>query len=394
MKRPGRRKLAGTAQSRATIGLHPLWLDTDPNGGIATYWSALTEHLPAIDQRHDYVIYYPNEAARQRAGHLPAQFRTRVLRPSSRWVSLPFSLPLELIRRPVTLLHVQSLAPPVCPTPFVQTIPDLAWILNPEVFPPLLRLRMESMCRWSSRQALKVITISEFSKKQLIDHYHLPPEKIAVTPLGVSDVYRVVGDQTALSEVRKRYDIEGPFIMYVGKLQARKNLTRLVNAYAIARRDFGLPHKLVLIGHRTYLSDDIFAAIKESGFEREIRVLGEVPLADLPALHSASDLFVFPSLSEGFGLPPLEAMACGSPVLTSNSTSLPEVVGDAGIMVDPYDVAGMARAMRDILTNPDLRRSLIRRGLERVRLFSNRRMTEGTLAVYDEVLSGLSPAKK
>ena len=368
-------------------------MDTDPHGGIATYWSGLTEHLAAIDQGHDFVIYYPNEAARQRAGPLPAQFRTRVLRPASRWVSLPFSLPLELLRRPVELLHVQSLAPPVCPAPFVQTIPDLAWILHPEVFPPLLRLRMETMCRRSSRKARKVITISEFSKKQLVEHYQLPPEKVAVTPLGVSDVYRVVRDQAALSEVRRRYDIEGPFILYVGKLQARKNLARLVKAYAIARRDFALSHKLVLIGKRTYLSEDIFAAIDESGFQGDIRVLGEVPLADMPLLHNASDLFVFPSLSEGFGLPPLEAMACGSPVITSNSTSLPEVVGDAGVMVDPHDVPALARAMRDILTSPDLRQSLIRRGLERVRLFSNRRMAEGTLAVYDEVLSGLPLTK-
>jgi glycosyltransferase involved in cell wall biosynthesis len=113
-----------------------------------------------------------------------------------------------------------------------------------------------------------------------------------------------------------------------------------------------------------------------------------VPLADLPLLHNASELFVFPSLSEGFGLPPLEAMACGSPVVASNSTSLPEVVGDAGIMVDPYDVEALARAMRDVLTNSDLRATLVRRGLERVQLFSNRRMAEQTLAVYEEVLSG------
>ena len=136
-----------SGHQRETIGLHPLWIDTDPNGGIATYWSCLTDHLAAIDQRHDYLIYYPNEAARRRGGHLPASFRTRVLSPSSRWVSLPISLPLELLRRPVDLLHVQSLAPPVCPVPFVQTINDLAWILHPEVFPPLLRLRMETMCR-------------------------------------------------------------------------------------------------------------------------------------------------------------------------------------------------------------------------------------------------------
>ena len=195
-----------------------------------------------------------------------------------------------------------------------------------------------------------------------------------------------------MSEVRRRYAIGGPFILYVGKLQARKNLVRLVRAYNILRRDFGLAHKLVLIGKRTYLSDDIFAAVVELGLQQDVMVLGEVPLADLPLLHSASELFVFPSLSEGFGLPPLEAMACGSPVVTSNATSLPEVVGDAGIMVNPEDEGALAKAMRDVLTNSELRHSLIRRGLQRVQLFSNRRMAEGTLAVYEEVLSGLRPA--
>ncbi len=374
---------------RATIGLHPLWMDTDPNGGIATYWSCLTEHLAAIDDRHDYLIYYPDEEARLRGGCLPARFRTRVLKPSSRWVSLPLSLPLELLWRPVQLLHVQSLAPPVCPVPFVQTINDLAWILHPEVFPPLLRLRMETMCRRSAQKAQKILTVSEFSKKQIVEHYRLHPDKVAVTHHGVHEVYRVVEDQAAVGEVQRRYGISGSFILYVGKLQARKNLARLVRAYSILRRDFGLAHKLVLVGKRTYLSDDIFAAIEELGLEQEVVVLGEVPLVDLPLLHNASELFVFPSLSEGFGLPPLEAMACGSPVVTSNSTSLPEVVGDAGITVDPYDVVALARAMRDVLVNPELRRSLIQRGLARVELFSNRRMAEGTLTVYEEVLARL-----
>ena len=183
------------------------------------------------------------------------------------------------------MLHVQSLAPPVCPVPFVQTINDLAWILHPEAFLPLLRLRMETMCRRSALKARKIVTVSEFSKKQLVKHYHLPPEKIVVTDHACDEVYRVARDQTAVSEVRRRYAIGGPFILYVGKLQARRNIVRLVRAYNILRRDFGLAHKLVLIGKRTYLSDDIFAAVVELGLQQDVMVLGEVPLADLPLLR-------------------------------------------------------------------------------------------------------------
>jgi glycosyltransferase involved in cell wall biosynthesis len=147
-----------------------------------------------------------------------------------------------------------------------------------------------------------------------------------------------------------------------------------------------------MVGKRTYLSGDIFAAIEDLDLQADVKVLGEVPLADLPLLHCASDLFVFPSLSEGFGLPPLEAMACGSPVVTSDATSLPEVVGDAAITVNAHDEGALSNAMHDVLTNVELRQELSRRGPKRAQLFSNRRMAESTLAVYDEVLSGLSPA--
>jgi glycosyltransferase involved in cell wall biosynthesis len=364
-------------------------MDTDPNGGIATYWSCLIEELGRLDGTHRYRVYYPDEAARRSVSYLPAQFEARVLRPSSRWVALPFSLPLELARRPVNLLHVQSLAPPFCAVPVVQTINDLAWILHPEVFPPLLRLRLEFTCRRSAHRAQKILTVSEFSKRQIVAHYGVPEDKVAVTHHGVHPAYRVEDDPARVEAVRQRHNLHGPLILYVGKLQARKNVVRLVRAFHVCRREFGLPHKLVLVGKRTYLSDEIFAAIAELGLGQDVLVLGEVPLEDLPLLHAASDVFVFPSLSEGFGLPPLEAMACGSPVIASNTTSLPEVVGDAGILVDPLDVGALARAIRDVLTNPALRGELRARGLSRVQRFSNRSMAERTLEVYEQVLRTL-----
>jgi glycosyltransferase involved in cell wall biosynthesis len=377
------------------VGLHPLWMDTDPNGGIATYWSCLIAELGRLSSPHRYRVYFPDEAARRSAAYLPPSFEPRTLRPSSRWVSLPLSLPWELARHPVHLLHVQSLAPPFSRVPVIQTINDLAWILHPEVFPPLLRLRMEFLCRRSSARATRILTVSEFSKKQIVDHYNVPDEKVTVTHHGVHEIYRVIDDPAPVAAARRRYGLDGPFILYVGKLQARKNLARLVRAFHILRQDFHLPHRLVLVGKRTYLSQDIFDAIAELGLQPHVSVLGEAPLADMPLLHAASDLFVFPSLSEGFGLPPLEAMACGSPVVSSNSTSLPEVVGDAGLLVDPLDVPALARAMRDVLTNPELRARLRERGLQRAALFSNRRMAELTLRAYDETLSTLpTPPKR
>jgi glycosyltransferase involved in cell wall biosynthesis len=364
-------------------------MDTDPNGGIATYWSCLTAELGVLDSLNRYRVYYPEEGARRCKAYLPARFEVRVLRPSSRWAVLPLSLPLELARRPVDLLHVQSLAPPLTAAPIVVSIPDLAWILNPEVFPPLLRLRMDLSCRWTARRARRIITCSHFSKAQIVKYYGIAEDKVVVAHHGVHGVYRVVEDREGVAAARRRYGLEDPFILYVGKLQARKNLARLVRAYHVCRREFGLPHRLVLVGKRTYLSEDIFEAITELGLEGDVKVLGEVALEDMPLLHRASDLFVFPSLSEGFGLPPLEAMACGSPVVASNSTSLPEVIGDAGILVDPYDIGALARAIRDVLTTPQLKADLRARGLQRVRLFSNRHMAERTLEVYEDVIRTL-----
>ncbi len=360
-------------------------MDSDSNGGVATYWSTLLEEMARLDAPFEFRIYYPNRESSQRATGLPSNFQPRALWPASRWVEIPVSLPLEIARRPIDLLHVQSVAPPLCPSRFVLSIPDVAWVTHPEVFPPMLRRRMDWLVRFSVRRALRVLTISEFSKAQICKYFGLAEEKVVVAYLGARKIYKPVTEAAALEGVRRKYGITSPFILYVGKIQARKNLVRLVKAFHIIRQR-GLPHQLVLVGQRTYLSADIFEAIEESGLTKDVIVPGEVPLADLPALYSAASLFAFPSLSEGFGIPPLEALCCGTPVVTSNTTSLPEVVGDAGIQVDPCDVHAIAQAMYDVLNSDELRRELIARGLRQSKRFSNRTMAERTLEVYEDAL--------
>jgi len=180
-------------------------------------------------------------------------------------------------------------------------------------------------------------------------------------------------------------------VLYVGKLQARKNLVRLLEAFDRVVRDRGFPHKLVLVGKRTWMSDEIFAALERLPSRERVVVAGEVPFDDLVALYGAATAFAFPSLAEGFGLPLIEAMACGAPVVSSNATSLPEVAGDAGLLFDPLDVDAIAKALADVLGSESLRRTLAQRGLARVAQFSNRRMAADTLAAYDAVLRERAP---
>lgn len=368
------------------IGLHPLWLDSDPHGGIATYWTALIENLGQQDSSNDYVVYYTHPRAADRGRcYRPPRFAARVLKPSSLWLEIPFSLPFDLLRAPVDLLHVQLLAPPLCPAPFVQTINDIAWETNPEVFPPSVRLRLKLLVPGSARRARLIITVSEYSKGLICERYGIAAERVVVTPHGVTPGYRPVTDAQILDAVRRRYGLERPFVLHVGKLQARKNLVRLVQAFRRGVVNAGLPHVLALVGPRTWTSEGIFKAIEDEQVQDRVIVIGEVPLEDLPTLYSAADLFVFPSLAEGFGLPPLEAMSCGTAVVSSLASSLPEVVGDAGVLFDPYDVDALAEAMVELLRDASLRAALEQRGLQRATLFSNENMTRLTLAAYAAV---------
>jgi len=367
--------------SPVQVGLHPLWLDSDPLGGIATYWTALFEHLAAVAPSTRYTVYF-NDAAAMARSNLPGVFRPRRLWPSTRWIEVPVSLPLELYRRPVDLLHAQTIAPAICPVPFVLTVNDLAWETNPEVFPPAILLRLRKLVPRSAHRARRILTVSEFTKKCLIEFYGIDERKIAVTYHGVSSIYQPVRDPAALDRLRAKYKLPERFILHVGKIQARKNLARLVAAFNSLVRQ-GLPHQLVLAGKPTWTSEEIFSTIESLGLSDRVILPGEVPLADLPVLYGAAEMFVFPSLAEGFGLPPLEAMACGTPVISSNATSLPEVVGDAGILVDPYDVDALARAMLEVSSSERLRRELAEKGIARAARFSNRRMAELTHAAYE-----------
>ncbi|AXI24803.1 glycosyl transferase family 1 [Methanofervidicoccus sp. A16] len=247
----------------------------------------------------------------------------------------------------------------------------------------LLRCSYKFFLLKTLRTADKIISVSYNTKKDIIKYFKIPEDKIKVIYHGIDRNYKPLPEEE-IESIKKKYNINYPFILYTGGLAPNKNVERLI--YAFYKLKKKLPeYKLIITGIKRYKYKSIFETIDKLNLQKDIIFTGYVPEEDLPALYNAADLFVYPSIYEGFGLPPLEAMACGTPVITSNTSSLPEVVGDAGIMVDPYDVDGLSKAMYEVLTNDGLREELRKKGLERAKLFSWKECAEEHLKVYEEV---------
>lgn len=338
---------------------------------------------------------------------LPAHARIVRVRPSPALLRIPVGLPWTSLREHLDLLHVTYNAPPLSPCPTVVTIHDIAFERYPQFFSPRDRLILKTLVPLSARRAARVITVSQHAKAEIVARYGLSPDKVAVTYEAAGPQFQPVTDPAALEAVRRKYALgDGPFVLALGNLQPRKNIGRLVAAFAkvvngqrsTVNREpspktdhgsqFTVHSSLVIAGKAQWRESEIYRSVAEAGLQDCVVFPGYVDDADLPALYSAATLFVYPSLYEGFGLPPLEAMACGTPVLCSNAASLPEVVGDAALSFDPQDTEALAQALADGLVNAGLRVELRERGLCRAAQFSWTRCAVETLAVYREALTG------
>jgi glycosyltransferase involved in cell wall biosynthesis len=229
----------------------------------------------------------------------------------------------------------------------------------------------------------KIISVSQHTKNDLIKYFKIPEDKIKVIYEAANENYKPL-KENEMNKIKQKYNLNYPFILYVGGLAPNKNVERLIKALYKLKKQ-GIKHKLIITGVKRYKYKSIFETIDKLNLQKDVIFTGYVPDEDLPALYNAADLFVYPSLYEGFGLPPLEAMQCGTPVITSNTSSLPEVVGDAGIMVNPYNVNELANKMYEVLTNDGLKEELSKKGLERAKLFSWKKCAEEHLKVYEEV---------
>jgi glycosyltransferase involved in cell wall biosynthesis len=353
-------------------------------GGNESYATNLIEALAEIDNVNQYKIFVTTREARDRFSDRWPNFQVRATLPHTPFIRIPLTLSAELRRNRVDVLHVQFTAPPFSPCPVVVSIHDLSFEHLPQTFKRRSRMQLRMTVRRSARNAAQVIALSEHARMDLINTYDLLPEKVNVVPLAAPAAFAPVRDDNELQRVRQTYGIDGDYILSVGSIQPRKNLRRLIEAYSVLRHaqpECKLP-QLVLVGKNAWLYDETLRALKDTDVGASILLTGYVPESDLPALYSGALCFIYPSYYEGFGLPPLEAMKCGAPVIVGNRTSLPEVVGDAALMIDPFDVNAIAGAIQKMITDSEFRSELRVKGLERAKEFDWKETARQTLAVY------------
>ncbi len=370
------------------IGIDASRATTARRTGTETYALRLIQALLRLDAGHRYRLY---TNARPPAGLLwppgaaLAGAEVRAIPFPRLWTHLRLSA--EMLAQPPDVLFVPAhVIPVVHPRRSVVTVHDLGYLRYPEAHRRRDRLYLDWSTRWSARQAAAVLADSAATKADLVAAYRIAADKVHVVYLGRDEGLTRISDPGALAETRARHGLAQRYLLYVGTLQPRKNLARVLDAFAaIASRPELADVQLVLAGKRGWLYDALFAQAARLNLGDRVRFPGYVPDADLPALLSGAQAFVFPSLYEGFGIPVLEAGACGVPVITSNTSSLPEVAGDAAILVDPHDVDAIAQAMYRLVTDDALRAELARRGQENVKRFSWEKCARETLAVLEQV---------
>lgn len=362
-------RVIGIDGSRLTVGART---------GTETYTYQLLTALAKLDLP-DPVRVYLNRTSP------PAD-----LPPIGKPVCLPFTrlwthlrLSWEMQRHPPDVLFVPAHVIPLRHPRSVVTIHDLGYLHFPDAHPAKSRRMLDWTTRWSARIATRMIAISDATKRDMIANYDIPDARIAVIPHGVSPDFRPA-DPEAVLTVRSKYHLPERYILAVGTVQPRKNLGRLAAALSLVARA-GLPHHLVIAGKPGWLANNVKAELRASGMRSRLSLLGYVAAEDLPALYSGADAFCFPSLYEGFGLPVLEAMACGTPVVASNTSAIPEVAGEAAILVSPTDVRELGAALVRVLADELRRRELIDRGRQRAGIFTWERTARATLDVLRHV---------
>ena len=368
--------------------------------GIGHYTDALSTWLARTHPDHQYELMSPFEFnIERRNGHhvdypYPINLNKRFTPVRSifrKWwlIGLPSLLQLS----PVDVFHGTNYCVPLwAPCPTVVTVHDLSLFTRSETHEDANVVRGRRRIPIMARRASAVIAPSEWTKKEIIEYLGVREDRIRVISEAARESMRPVSIEDAVS-VLERHSIDFPYILFVGTIEPRKNLLTLIEAYdELLRTTTERPH-LVICGGRGWLDSEVFKRVEELHIRDMIHFTGYVDDDDLPALYSGAQVFVYPSLYEGFGLPPLEAMACGTPVITSSSSSLPEVVGKAGLTFEPRDTKALARHLATVLTDVSLRGHMRISGIERSKGFSWERAANETQVVYDEVYNAHLGAK-
>jgi glycosyltransferase involved in cell wall biosynthesis len=345
--------------------------------GNETYAEGLMRAFQAEPPRDIDLHFYRGRGSGAGAG----AGRSRAIFPDWPYVRIPIATPIALALDRVDVAHFQYFAPPLCPAAVVLTVHDLSFERFPTYFPPSFTRRMRALMPWMVRRARRVIAVSEATRDDLVELYGLDPGKVDVVYNGASPDFHRIADRDALRASIAPLGVQRPFILCVGNLCRRKNQARVVRAFArLVER--GLPHELVLVGKEEHSALEVREEIEVCGAAARIRSAGFVTREQLVALFNLADFSVYASHYEGFGLPVVESMACGTPVLTSRASCLPEVAGGAALLVDPSDDEAIEAAMMSLAEDKALRGRLSAAGLERSRAFRWDEAARRTLDTY------------
>ncbi len=340
--------------------------------GFGSYVQNLISVLREIDSKNEYVFLNPNKK-----GDLSTPARIW-------WDQVAF--PFRLLSKKVDIVHKPAFSAPIFyPFKTVVTAPDLIGKLYPENFSTTSKFYWVQLLPFSLKKANKIVAISKNTKQDIIKLLNIPEEKIKVIYLGKHSQFKPIENLHFLDKVRQKYSQGKPFILYVSTLEPRKNHLNLLKVFNIIVKEHKIKHNLVLTGKRGWYYKELFEFVEKNNLQDRVLFVGYIPDSDLPSLYNAADLFVFPSLYEGFGLPILESMSCGLPVISSNASSMPEIVEGAGILLDPKDTKAWADAIYKVLTNKNLQKEMGEKSLQQAKKFTWEKCAQETLGVYEEV---------
>lgn len=359
--------------------------------GVGNYVTNLIEGLRAVDQKNQYALMITSKQVESFSDDLKEfEIYTAPFSSESHIFGDPwefFLLPGSLRTNNINLFHGPAFMAPPFHKGFrsVSTIHDLVAFHHPQTIPTRYAYYMRFIIKLMIHKASAIITDTEFIRDEIIDTFHVDEERVFAVPIAVSEMFKPVTDKTKIEKLKERYGIRKRYFLHIGNIEPRKNLTNLFHAcnriWDKLCRDF----QLVVTGKKGWLYRDIFNTLRETGLISDVVFTGYVNEEDIPALYSGADFFIFPSVYEGFGLPILEAMRCGTPVITSDASSLPEVAGEAALYVDPLNPGDIAEKILGLAYNDSLKKELREKGFHQASKFSWAKTAGETLKVYEAV---------
>jgi glycosyltransferase involved in cell wall biosynthesis len=355
--------------------------------GIGTYIKRLTDELFKLDRENEYLMFMIEPEFSKFVEPTSHVRKIKVTSPHYTYTE-QFKLPREFASEKFDLIHYPHFNSPILfGKKSICTIHDITPLFFPghKMKSIIRRLGYKLVFKSTLRKASKIIAVSESTKAGIIEHFRINPDKIIVTYEGVDERFKPIANNDIITSTKARLNLTKPFIFFVGVWRSHKNIENLVAAFNILKKRYNIPHQLVLAGREDLHYTKVREKIEASTFKNDIITLGYISDSDLPILYNAADAFVVPSFIEGFGLIAIEAQNCGCPVVSTNTSSMPEVLNDSALFFDPNNAEQMAEQIHDVISNADLRKNLIEKGFKNIKRFSWRKCAEQTLSIYNSL---------